>query len=176
MSEVLDAGAYGALVEPLALKIQRRLPGPIERVWAYLTESELRGRWLAKGDMELRPGGRVELVWRNDELSPEPGARPEGFDAETRMETTVLQVEPPRLLAFGWRGGSDVTIELEPQGEEVLLTITHRRLPDHDTLLKVAAGWHTHLDIWADIAHGRTPKAYWPAWQRRRAEYAARLA
>lgn len=174
MSEVLESG-YGVLAEPLTVKIQRRLPGPIDRVWAYLTESELRGRWLAKGDMELRPGGRVELVWRNDELSPEPAMRPEGFDEEIRMETTVHRVEPPRLLAFGWRNGSDVTIELEPQGDEVLLTIVHRRLPDRDTLLKVAAGWHTHLDIWADIANGRTPKAYWPAWQRRRDEYDARL-
>jgi len=32
---------YGALTEPATLKIQRLLPGPIERVWAYLTESNL---------------------------------------------------------------------------------------------------------------------------------------
>ena len=32
--------AYGALSEPATLTIQRMLPGPIERVWAYLTESD----------------------------------------------------------------------------------------------------------------------------------------
>jgi uncharacterized protein YndB with AHSA1/START domain len=34
--------AYGELIEPTTLKLQRRLPGPIERVWAYVTESDLR--------------------------------------------------------------------------------------------------------------------------------------
>lgn len=175
MSEVLEGG-YGVLTEPLTLRIQRRLPGPIDRVWAYLTESELRGRWLARGDMELKEGGRVELVWRNDELSETPAVRPEGFAEEMRMETTVHRVDPPRLLAFGWADGSEVTFELEPQGSQVLLTVTHRRLPDRDTLLKVAAGWHTHLDIWVERANGRAPQPFWPAWQRLHADYAARLA
>ena len=39
--------AYGVLTEPATLKIQRLLPGPIERVWAYLVESDLRRQWLA---------------------------------------------------------------------------------------------------------------------------------
>ena len=33
---------YGELIEPTTLRIQRLLPGPIERIWAYLTDSELR--------------------------------------------------------------------------------------------------------------------------------------
>lgn len=175
MSEVADRAGYGVLADPLTLKIQRRLPGPIEQVWAYLTESELRGRWLARGDMELTEGGRVELIWRNDELSDAPAQRPDGFAEEMRMETRVRRVEPPRLLAFGWNDGSEVTFELEPQGSEVLLTVTHRRLPDRDTLLKVAAGWHTHLDIWVDQANRRPAQPFWPAWQRLHAEYDARL-
>jgi hypothetical protein len=36
---------YGALTAPATLMIQRLLPGPIERVWAYLTESDLRRQW-----------------------------------------------------------------------------------------------------------------------------------
>ena len=39
MNELATAGAYGVLTEPATLKIQRLLPGPIERVWAYLTEA-----------------------------------------------------------------------------------------------------------------------------------------
>jgi uncharacterized protein YndB with AHSA1/START domain len=50
--------AYGALIEPATLKIERLLPGPIERVWAYLTESELRRQWLAAGQMEMKSGTR----------------------------------------------------------------------------------------------------------------------
>ena len=47
MTEVAKADPYGSLIEPATLKIQRLLPGPIERVWAYLTESELRRQWFA---------------------------------------------------------------------------------------------------------------------------------
>ena len=71
--------AYGVLIEPATLKIQRLLPGPIERVWAYLTESEERRKWLAAGEMEMRVGAPFEFVWRNDELSCPVGKRPEGF-------------------------------------------------------------------------------------------------
>ncbi len=52
-----------------SLTFQRRLPGPIERVWAYLTVSKLRQQWLAAGEMELVQGSVFELVWRNDDLS-----------------------------------------------------------------------------------------------------------
>jgi uncharacterized protein YndB with AHSA1/START domain len=51
MTELSTFEAYGVLTEPATLKIQRLLPGPIERVWAYLTDSELRRRWLAAGEM-----------------------------------------------------------------------------------------------------------------------------
>ena len=42
MNERANPDAYGVLSEPATLTIQRFLPGPIERVWAYLTESEWR--------------------------------------------------------------------------------------------------------------------------------------
>ena len=42
MIDLATVGAYGVLVEPATLRIQRRLPGPIERVWAFLTESDQR--------------------------------------------------------------------------------------------------------------------------------------
>ena len=37
MNELAPLDAYGTLIEPTTLKIQRLLPGPIERVWACLT-------------------------------------------------------------------------------------------------------------------------------------------
>jgi uncharacterized protein YndB with AHSA1/START domain len=40
-----------SFIEPATLKIERLLPGPIERVWACLTEIGLRRRWLAAGEM-----------------------------------------------------------------------------------------------------------------------------
>jgi len=58
MTDLATLDAYGVLTEPATLKIQRLLPGaPIERVWAYLTEGELRRKWLAAGEMEMKVGG-----------------------------------------------------------------------------------------------------------------------
>jgi uncharacterized protein YndB with AHSA1/START domain len=69
MTKPLTPDAYGTLVEPATLKIQRLLPGTIERVWAYLTDSELRRRSLAAGQMEMKVGAPFEFVWRNNELT-----------------------------------------------------------------------------------------------------------
>ncbi len=135
------------LTEPATLTIQRLLPGPIERVWAYLTESDLRRQWLAAGEMEMKVGAPFELVWRNDELTDPPGERPTGFAEEHRMQGRITELDPPRKLAFTWGSTGGVSFELEPQGEKVLLTVIHRRLPDRGTLLSVSAGWHAHLDM-----------------------------
>ncbi|MBO7942095.1 SRPBCC domain-containing protein, partial [Streptomyces sp. S9] len=59
----------GVLTAPDSVRIERVLPGPIERVWAYLTESDKRRRWLAAGDMDLRVGGAVELNFDNARLT-----------------------------------------------------------------------------------------------------------
>ena len=78
MTDIASLDAYGVLTERATLKIQRLLPGPIERVWAYLTQSDLRRKWLAAGDMEMTVGAPFELVWRNSELTNPPGQRPPG--------------------------------------------------------------------------------------------------
>lgn len=176
MTEAMTLDAYGVLTdEPNTLRIQRSLPGPIDRVWSYLTESNLRRQWLASGEMELKVGAPFKFTWRNDELSREKTERPEGMSAEHSMDSRITEIDPPRLIAFTWNGSGDVAFELEPRGAEVLLTVTHRRLPDRKTLLRVAAGWHSHLDILGDRVRGREPAPIWPAWTRLHAEYDARL-
>lgn len=70
---------YAVFTEPTTLVIERMLPGPIERVWKYVTDSELRRQWLAAGVMEQKAGSAFKLTWRNDELTTPPGKRPEGF-------------------------------------------------------------------------------------------------
>ena len=51
MIDLAGLDAYGVLTEPATLKLERLLPGPIERVWAYLVDSGLRRQWLASGEM-----------------------------------------------------------------------------------------------------------------------------
>jgi uncharacterized protein YndB with AHSA1/START domain len=169
------ANGYGELIEPATLKIQRLLPGPIERIWAYLTESELRRQWLAAGRMDMRVGAAFEFVWRNDELTDPPGERPAGFGEEHRMQARITALDPPRKLAITWGSNGAVSFELEPEGDQVLLTVIHRRAPDRATLLNVSAGWHAHLDVLAARAAGKAPAPFWDGWSRLRAEYERRI-
>ena len=166
---------YGVLTEPTSLKIQRLLPGPIERVWAYLTESHLRRKWLAAGEMEMKEGTPFEFIWRNDELTDPPGKRPDGFGEEHRMKSRITALDPPRKLAFTWEGSGDVSFELEPKGSDVLLTVIHRRLANREIMLMVGPGWHMHLDLLVAVATGKKPEAFWDGWTRLRKEYDRRL-
>src|SRR3954464_6897374 len=109
MTEPASRDVYGVLIEPATLKIERLLPGPIERVWAYLTESDLRRQWLAAGEMEMKVGTPFELVWRNNELTNPPGERPPGYSEEHRMKSRITDFDPPHKLAFAWEGGGEVS-------------------------------------------------------------------
>jgi uncharacterized protein YndB with AHSA1/START domain len=163
--------AYGVLTDPVTLKIQRCLPGPIERVWAYLTESDLRRQWLASGEMEMKVGASFELVWRNDELTDPPGERPSDKSIEHRMKSRITELDPPRKLAFEWGGTGGVTFELEPQGEEVLLTVIHRRVTERSILVGVSTGWHKHLDMLVARLTGAEPEPFWRGFSELKEEY-----
>ncbi|HEJ7932383.1 SRPBCC family protein [Serratia marcescens] len=174
---------YGMIIEPGTLRIQRLLPGPIERVWAYLTESDKRATWLAAGAMKLENGASLELEFRNSDLAGEHEPPPakykqHGGCVSNRGHITCLF--PPRLLSFTWAEQdqgrpSEVTFELTKQGNAVLLTVTHRRLANRDEMLSVAGGWHTHLDILLDRLHDRAPQPFWSTHARLEEEYRARL-
>lgn len=171
MTDTAATDPYGKLIEPTTLSIQRLLPGPIERVWAFLTESDLRRRWLASGDMDLKVGAPFTLTWRNDDLTDPPGSRPEGFGKEHHMESRITACHPPHNLAFAW-GAGDVSIVLEERGERILLTLTHRRIAERAARLMIAAGWHAHLDILAARAAGEDPaSSFWDGWTKLRQEY-----
>lgn len=153
---------HGVITEAGAIRFERLLPGPIERVWAYLTDSEKRGRWLASGPMELRAGGDFELVWRNSELTDHDDPPPEKYAAqpEHRMTGRIIEADPPRLLIQAWPE-SEVVFELAEQSGKVLLTLTHRRLPSRAMMVDVAGGWHAHLAILQAKLEGRDPPPFW---------------
>lgn len=176
MTETAPLSAFGELIDPVSVRIERMLPGPIERVWAYLTESDMRAQWLASGDMRLTPGAPVELVWRNDELSGGSDNRPEGAPEEHRMQCAVVRADAPRLLVIRWgESGSEVSFELEPLDCEVRLTLTHRRLPDRANLLGVSAGWHAHLELLIARLNGVEAPPFWKTWADLRTAYDQRL-
>lgn len=167
---------YGMFTDDATLTIQRRLPGPIARVWSYLTDSELRAQWLASGTMQSRPDTSFDLVWRNDDLSLSSAERPEGFPEVSSATCLLTEFDPPRRLRFTWPEVGDVTIELKPAGDDVLLTLTHRGCATRPMQLMLGAGWHAHLDILGARIRGQTPPSFWSNWQTLRQEYDQRLA
>lgn len=175
MSMSATIGDYGVLTEPATLRIERLLPGSIDRVWAYLTESDLRRKWLASGLMDMAVGAPVELVWRNSELTDPPGSPPEGFGDEHRRMETITELDPPHRLGISWGETGGVIFELEPMGDMVRLTLTHSRLPDRTIMLNVSAGWHAHLDVLAAQLAGSRAEPFWDHWKGLKAEYDRRL-
>jgi uncharacterized protein YndB with AHSA1/START domain len=176
MTDLATVESHATLIEPDTLRIQRILPGPIERVFAYLTDGDLRRQWLAAGAMDKKVGALFTLTWRNDELSDVPSERPEGFGEEHSMESRVLEIDEPRKLAFAWGEQGKVTMELERKGDEVLLTLLHERLPaERSTRLNICAGWHTHLDVLAARVADRKAGPFWEDWSRTKQDYEGRF-
>jgi len=174
---------YGVITEPGTVRLERVLPGPIERVWAYLTDPEKRGTWLASGPMELRAGGRVELHFQHANLSAKKEPIPERYKQHAgghTFQARVTRCDPPRVLSYTWGGEpgdeSEVTFELTPRGNDVLLVLTHRRLGDRKAMIGVAGGWHAHLGVLADLLNGREPGPFWSALAVIDDEYAKRFA
>jgi uncharacterized protein YndB with AHSA1/START domain len=168
---------FGRVTEPGTFRIERLLPGPIERVWAYLTDPEKRRTWLAPGQMDLRVGGRLELRFRFAELSSE--TPPAGRDTECDVNGRITQYDPPHLLSYTWGDGpeaSEVTFQLSGRDEDVLLVITNRRLGDRATMANAASGWHAHLALLSDHLNGRVSRPFWTTKVRMEAEYAKRIA
>jgi uncharacterized protein YndB with AHSA1/START domain len=175
------ASSYGTVIAPQTFRIERLLPGPIDRVWSYLTESEKRKKWLAAGPMELHLGGKVELEFHNSELSPKFEPTPEKYKPYEGacMTGKITAIDPPRKLSFTWGEesalDSEVTFELQPRGTEIMLTVTHRRLGTRDLLLSVAGGWHAHLDVLVDVLGGDEPLPFWSTHAKLEDDYERRI-
>ncbi|MDQ8755968.1 SRPBCC family protein [Sphingosinicella sp. LHD-64] len=168
---------YGTIAEAGTVRFERLLPGPIERVWAYLTESDKRAKWLAHGDMDLKPGGEMEYVWRNWELAQPDEVAPEKWSGEHRMKGHIVRVEPPRLLVHTWdeeSSSAEVSFELSEEGDKVRLVLTNRRLPNRGEVVGVSGGWHTHLDVLQEVLEGGPRSRFWDKVERLEKEYEVR--
>ena len=67
---------YGELLDAETVRFERLLPGPIERVWSYLTESDKRAQWLCGGETDANIGGNVDMHFHNASLSSQDIERP----------------------------------------------------------------------------------------------------
>jgi uncharacterized protein YndB with AHSA1/START domain len=138
--------SFGIIVDAGTVEFKRVMPGPIERVWAFITERNNLARWL--GDGVLGPAGtRYELKIEGPELPHSTGARIVG---------TVTRYEPPTGITFTWNhlapgatqpsiAESIVEIDLASQNEKVVFTLRHSRI-DRSFTTRLSTGWHAFLD------------------------------
>ena len=173
---------YGELLDSKTVRFERLLPGPIERVWGYLVESEKRAQWLCGGETDSKVGGNIDMHFHNASLSSaEDIARPEKYKdmpEKVSFSGTVTRYEPPRALSHTWEfdgDASEVCYELEEVGDKVKLVLTHRRLLSSDIVLSVSGGWHTHLGILVDVLEHRQLRPFWKTQAELEAEYTRRL-
>lgn len=180
VKHVIDNDSYGTVLESGAIRFERLLPGPIERVWDYLTVPEKRATWLAGGEMELHVGGRVMLEFHNATLAPQGEVVPDWLKPYTGPMTNpgrVTQVNRPYLLAFTWGDAGDgspaseVVFELKVQGKDVMLALTHRRLTSNTEGLMVSCGWHVHVSVLIARLNNQMPAAYWSKFDEVRKHY-----
>ncbi len=167
--------AYAVVGERNTLIFKRTLPVSAQTVWAWLTESSLRRQWFADGEMQLEAGAPFELVWRNDQLSEPADQIGDASENEHSMASKIVDLEHDRLLSFTWSNTDGVTFEIEGKGQKAEFSIVHKALPDRETLLNIAAGWHTHLDILAARLRGEKPVPFQDAWRQLKSEYDHRI-
>ena len=137
---------FATITERSTIIFERHLPGPIERVWAYLTNPKFLAKWFSDGVVADSVGGDVR------------------FDIGATGRITIYQ--PPQLLEYTWNeeeasvgpvAGALVRWELSREGDGVRLTLTHSRLPENEVLAH-GAGWHAFLHRLAACLNGRDPE------------------
>jgi len=158
---------YGQLDTAGVLAIERILPGTPEQIWPYLTEPEKTALWLGSLQADMKSGSQLKITFDHASLSPPEESEPEQQEQIDCSVVTgeILEYEPFKTLRFSWcwdKVLTEVCFQLTPQTPDTsLLIITHAQLTDKTTIISVAAGWHTHVDILLAKLNGETPLPFW---------------
>jgi uncharacterized protein YndB with AHSA1/START domain len=154
-------------VDANTIRFERVLDAPVETVWRYLIDGELRGRWFADGPAEERVGGEIALRFDHDLLSAEPSPYPERYRPYRGIvaREEIVRFEPPRLIAFTFEGKdkqSIATFELSALAEgRTRLVLTHNGIVAAEQAVDFAGGWHAHLAALALVVRGEQLSDFW---------------
>ena len=142
-----------------------RVAADPEVVFGYFTDPARMIQWMGTAaTLDPRPGGVFRLVFHP---TPEVNAL---FGAEADADNVVIgefvEVEPCERIAFTWGyerehfamppQASAVEVTLTPEGDETVVRLVHRRLPE-ETAAFHSAGWDVYLPRLAVAAAGGDP-------------------
>lgn len=169
-----EATAIRSTVERIApdtIRLERTLDAPVEKVWRYLTEAELRSQWFM-GGTDATAGGEFELLNDHDALSDDDVPYPENYaEFKGRVWTEkVIRFDPPRLLETSFQGGKNgtVTYELIAEGGRTRLVLTHSGIVSPSGAQDFGSGWNSHLTVLEERLAGRSVKNFWELHMRSR--------
>jgi uncharacterized protein YndB with AHSA1/START domain len=128
------------MTEPVTASV--RITAPPEVVFPYFTDPALAVKWIADAAyLDAHPGGTLAIDVRGN---------------PARGEYVV--VDPPRRVVFS-RGSEDrsdfppgsstVEVVLRADGDETVVTLTHRDLPTEDHRRSHREGWEEFLGLLA---------------------------
>ena len=130
-----------------SLTLKRRLKAPPEKVFAAWTEPEKVKAWfgpvqitVTHVELDLRVGGlyRITAMSPSGEKHEVGGVLREVVRNERLVYTWAWHSTPERE--------SLVTVELKPDGDGTLLTLTHAQFFDEDARDRHQHGWNAALD------------------------------
>ena len=111
------------------VRVERRYPHAIEKVWHAVTSPEHLGQWFPSPvELDLRPGGAMRFT---------------AFEGDAGATGTVEAVDEPRRLTFTW-GTDRMTFELAPDGDGTMFALTHS-FDDRYGAPSFATGWEICL-------------------------------
>jgi uncharacterized protein YndB with AHSA1/START domain len=135
----------GEIIPESAVRFVRALDAPVEKIWAFLTDSRKLPEWYGEGAIEPREGGAVSLMGGH-------------------IRGVVTGWRPNQFFGYTWNvfsPGETVSrfpvsyLEFTLDGSK--LTLIHRPIPEamqNQTMM----GWHTMLDLIAAGLAGDFPK------------------
>jgi len=167
-----DAGTWRRFEGGWELRFERRLRHSPERVWKVLTTGDGLACWLAEADIEARPGGRMELNFRQPAIETFPDT------PDCRRQSNEVLVARPFTRFEHTFGHPDsiVSWRLEPDGDGTHLTLIHR-VPEawECDLSRTLGGWHHHMEGLDDAVSGVRHPWSWDRWFALRDAYAERV-
>jgi uncharacterized protein YndB with AHSA1/START domain len=148
MAEVAQIQAPLERTAPDTIRLERVLDAPVETVWRYLTEAELRREWFM-GGTDARPDSEFELIVDHDNLSADDVPYPEAYAAMKgkAFNNKVLRFEPPKLLQTTFGDSGIVTYELFREGDRSRLVLTHSGIETPGGFENFGSGWTSHLAV-----------------------------